>query len=79
MPISESSPVFTLAEAAEFLGKSVESVRKYVQSGKFKPTATIGRAYLFSRDECERFKPTIRPVGNPNFLRQKRRRKAGRK
>jgi excisionase family DNA binding protein len=72
MPIQSSSPIFTLSEAATFLGLSIESVRKYVQKKRIKPTATIGRAYLFSRDECERFRPTIKPPGNPTFQRKKR-------
>ncbi len=64
MPLESRSPIFTLPEAATFIGLSVESVRKYVQKGRLKPVATIG-------------KPTIKPVGNPNFSKKKRRQKAG--
>ena len=77
MPLDSSSPILTLPEAASFIGLSVESVRKYVQKGRLKPVATIGRAYLFTQAACEKFKPTIKPVGNPNFSKQKRRQKAG--
>jgi excisionase family DNA binding protein len=72
MPVQAMSPLFKLTEAAEYLGLSAESVRKYVQRDRLKPNATIGNAYLFTKQECDRFKKTIRPVGNPNFVRKKR-------
>lgn len=72
MPIQANTPVFTAKEAAEFIGLSLESIRKYVQKGRIKPAQVIGRSYLFTQAECERFKPTIRPVGNPNFVRKSR-------
>ena len=77
MSIKSTSPILTAAEAADFLGLSVESIRKYVQRKRLNPTAVIGTAYVFTQDEIERFKPTMRPAGNPNFQKQrtKKRRK----
>jgi|GEM_PF-5031940 len=67
MPINSDSPIYNLAEAAKYLQLSIDSVRKYVQRGRLKPSATVGRAYLFTQDTCDKFRPTIRPPGNPNF------------
>jgi excisionase family DNA binding protein len=77
MPLDSKSPLMQIDEAAKFLGLSIESVRKYVQKKRLKVFKIIGRAYLFEQAECERFKPTINPPGNPNFQRQNRKRRKG--
>ena len=60
---STSSFYFDSKRAAAFLGLSCESIRKYVQRGILRPQDTIGRAYVFSREELERFQAIRRPVG----------------
>lgn len=39
---------FSAEEAAEYLEISIPTLRRYVQSGRLKPSTTIGRSQLFS-------------------------------
>lgn len=47
---------FSAEEAAEFLEISLPTLRRYVQSGRLKPSTTIGRSQLFSSDQLRLFK-----------------------
>jgi excisionase family DNA binding protein len=47
---------FSADEAAEFLEISLPTLRRYVQSGKLKPTSVIGRSQLFSSDDLRLLK-----------------------
>jgi excisionase family DNA binding protein len=50
---------FSAEEAAEFLEISLPTLRRYVQSGKLKPTSVIGRSQLFSSDDLRLLKERI--------------------
>ena len=50
---------FSAEEAAEFLEVSIPTLRRYVQSGKLKPTSMIGRSQLFSSDDLRLLKLKI--------------------
>jgi len=50
---------FSAEEAAEFLEVSLPTLRRYVQSGKLKPTSVIGRSQLFSSDDLKLLKQKI--------------------
>ena len=47
---------FSAAEAAEYLEISLPTLRRYVQSGKLKPSQVIGRNPLFATSELRQFK-----------------------
>jgi len=51
--------IFSAEEAAEFLEVSLPTLRRYVQSGKLKPTSVIGRSQLFSSDDLKLLKQKI--------------------
>jgi excisionase family DNA binding protein len=42
---------FSAEEAAEYLEISIPTLRRYVQSGRLKPSNTIGRSQIFSSAE----------------------------
>ena len=47
---------FSAGEAAEYLEVSVPTLRRYVQSGKFVPSHTVGRNQMFSTQTLRAFK-----------------------
>jgi excisionase family DNA binding protein len=51
---------FSAEEAAEFLEVSLSTLRRYVQSGKLKPSAVIGRSQLFSTSDLKLLKQKLR-------------------
>ena len=50
---------FSVEEAAEFLEVSLSTLRRYVQSGKLKPSAVIGRSQLFSTSDLKLLKQKL--------------------
>jgi excisionase family DNA binding protein len=50
---------FSAEEAAEYLEVSVPTLRRYVQSGKLKPSAVIGRSQLFSSNDLRLLKQKL--------------------
>lgn len=56
--------MLTIKQAADDLGVSVMSVRRYVEAGRLTPYRP-GREIFFWSDELERFKATRRPGGRP--------------
>ena len=50
---------FSAEEAADFLEVSLPTLRRYVQSGKLRPTTTIGRSQLFSSSDLKMLKQKI--------------------
>jgi excisionase family DNA binding protein len=50
---------FSAEEAAEFLEVSLPTLRRYVQSGRLKPTSVIGRSQLFSSIDLKLLKQKI--------------------
>lgn len=66
MPIETGIPLYTSPEAAAYIGKSVASVRKYVQRGQLRPEPLmIGTANLFRKSELDRFLREQRAPGRP--------------
>ena len=53
------SAVFSADEAAEFLEISLPTLRRYVQSGRLKPSEIIGRSQLFSTADLKLLKYKI--------------------
>jgi excisionase family DNA binding protein len=51
----EREPLST-GEAAEYLGVSMPTLRRYVQSNKLLPTHTVGRNQMFSASDLRAFK-----------------------
>ena len=47
---------FSAEEAAEYLEISMPTFRRYVQSGKIKPTELIGRSQLFATADLRKLK-----------------------
>lgn len=47
---------FSAEEAAEYLEVSLPTLRRYVQSGKLRPSTVIGRSQLFSSTDLRLFK-----------------------
>jgi excisionase family DNA binding protein len=62
----------SVAEAAEIIGVSQDSVYVYVRNGRLKHHRPFGPkgAILIDRRDAERFKR--RPVGNPSFQKKRR-------
>jgi excisionase family DNA binding protein len=50
---------FSAEEAAEYLEISLPTLRRYVQSGKLKPSAVIGRSQLFSSSDLRLLKQKL--------------------
>jgi len=50
---------FSAEEAAEFLEISLPTLRRYVQTGKLKPTSLLGRSQLFSSADLKLLKQKI--------------------
>jgi excisionase family DNA binding protein len=50
---------FSAEEAAEYLEISIPTLRRYMQSGRLKPSTTIGRSQLFSSSDLKLLKQKI--------------------
>ena len=50
---------FSVEESAEYLEISIPTLRRYVQSGRLKPSTTIGRSQLFSSADLKLLKQKI--------------------
>ncbi len=62
--------LLTIKQAAEDLGVSVMSVRRYVEAGRLTPYRP-GREIFFWSDELERFKAKRKPPGRPKGSKNK--------
>ena len=69
MAIETHAKLMTTPEAADYLGLAEDTVRKYIQRGLIRPFDTVGRAYLISEAELNRYKIEKSPRGNPTFSR----------
>jgi len=47
---------FSAEQAAEYLEVSLPTLRRYVQSGRLKPSCVVGRSQLFSTADLRRLK-----------------------
>jgi excisionase family DNA binding protein len=59
-----SKPFYTTVEAGPLLGLKPHSVTRYIELGQIK-AEKVGRDYIISAEELERFKNTPRKVGRP--------------
>ncbi|NQW69149.1 MAG: helix-turn-helix domain-containing protein, partial [Betaproteobacteria bacterium] len=50
---------FSAEEAAEYLEVSLPTLRRYVQSGKLRPSNVMGRSQLFSSTDLRLFKQKL--------------------
>jgi excisionase family DNA binding protein len=50
---------FTTEEAAQYLEVSIPTFRRYVQSGKLKPSQVVGRSQLFATTDLRRLKQKL--------------------
>ena len=50
---------FSADEAAEYLEISIPTLRRYVQAGRLKPSAIIGRSQLFSSTDLKLLKQKL--------------------
>lgn len=53
---------FTSVEAAEYLGVSMSTFRRYVSGGKIKVSSEMGRNQLFATKDLKAFKRSLREV-----------------
>jgi excisionase family DNA binding protein len=53
---------FNASEASEYLEVSMATFRRYVQSGKIKPSRIIGRNQLFATKDLKPFKRALREM-----------------
>lgn len=67
--------LFNCTEAAVYVGLTDSMVRNYCRKQKIK-AERVGRNWVISRKELDRFKKTPRPMGNPNLLRNGKLQKA---
>jgi excisionase family DNA binding protein len=51
---------FTAYEAAEYLEVSIATFRRYVQSGKIKPSHHVGRSQMFATRDLKDYKQFLR-------------------
>jgi excisionase family DNA binding protein len=54
--------LFTSREAAEYLEVSIATFRRYVQSGKLKPSQRLGRSQMFATRDLKALKRSLRDV-----------------
>jgi excisionase family DNA binding protein len=59
---------FTTDEAASYLGFAQSTITQYVQRGLLKPAKRIGRSWLFTRSECDRYNEEKRSPGKPRKI-----------
>ena len=58
--------LFSTAEAAEYLGLKVETVKYHLyQSGHLKADIVLGRTLGFYQSTLDQFKATVPPPGRP--------------
>jgi excisionase family DNA binding protein len=53
---------FTAREAAEYLEVAIATLRRYVQTGRLKPSRVVGRSQIFSTRDLKAFKRSRRDV-----------------
>lgn len=67
--IQTREKIYKTAEAALYIGLSIDTFRKHVQRDNVHPFERVGLGYLFLESELTRFKKELRPRGNPAFSR----------
>ena len=63
---------YTVTDAAKYLNYSEHTVRTYLLEGCLRGKK-LGQNWLVSQEECDRFKQSRKPRGNPNFKKKKKR------
>ncbi|WP_348694644.1 helix-turn-helix domain-containing protein [Duganella fentianensis] len=59
---------FTAHEAAEYLGVSIATFRRYVAHGKLRAKEEVGRSQLFATEELKLFKRALQEVRKPRAV-----------
>lgn len=62
MPVQTNEPLYTVEEAASFLGLSKGTIRQYINRELLEPHR-IGHAVMFTQSELERYQRERRPRG----------------
>lgn len=70
--IQSNEKLYTTKAAAEYLGLSLDTIRKYIQRGSITPLdECAGNGYLIEESELKRYlKESKDRRGNPAFLRR---------
>lgn len=71
MAIQTTERLYTAAQAAAYLGISLDAFRKHFSRDSIHYFERVGPAYLFAESELDRFASERRPRGNPAFSRKK--------
>ncbi|WP_137174926.1 helix-turn-helix domain-containing protein [Massilia sp. HP4] len=53
---------FTIAEAAEYLGVSVSTFRRYVAQGQIRASSEVGRSHFFATTDLKAFKRAVQDI-----------------
>ena len=56
--------IYSTREAAAYLGISVPALKFYIRQGRLQP-AKVGHSLVFTQNQLDAFKPTMRPSGRP--------------
>jgi len=56
--------LFSTAQAAEYLGLTVEAIKYHLRRGHLKPQK-VGNSHVYTKLELSRFQRTRRPRGRP--------------
>ena len=61
---------YLVREAAELLGLSPDTVRRYSSRGLLRPSRRLGNMLVFSEQEIQRYQVSRRKPGNPHFVKR---------
>lgn len=62
---TQDGTAFTVTEAAEYLGYSEHTIRKYIRRDLL-AASKFGTSVVIHKDECDRFKKVKRSPGRPS-------------
>jgi len=61
---------YLVRDAAELLGLTPDTVRRYSSRGVLRPTRRLGNMLVFSDAEIQRYQVSRRKPGNPHFVKR---------
>ena len=67
MAIRTNETLLSSREVANLLDLEPITIRQYVRRHLLIPYSRVGRAFVFTKKECDRFRREKQPRGNPNF------------
>ena len=68
MAFSSPDVFLNSVDLAKELGLRLKTISEYVRRNLLIPHTRVGRNYVFTRAECDRFKRMRHGPGNPNFV-----------